>query len=143
MHLLDLGITKYLLEFTRIYLQQKVGMEAIKQMDLQLSGIPRYPELIIIKNSLENVFRFTTNDYQNSMKIIIFIMDNLYVEYWEDGISCERLCSVFYKYLKMYMILWQESFTDVDLQELEVIIAHSLLRLQYFTYNLNFLEIDN
>ena len=70
-------------------------------------------------------------------------MDNLYVEYREDGISCERLCGVFYKYLKMYMILRQESFTDVDLQELEVIIAHSLLRLQYFTYNLNFLEIDN
>ena len=63
MHLLDLGITKYLLEFTRIYLQQKVGMEAIKQMDLRLSGIPRYPGLIIIKNGLENVSRFTANDY--------------------------------------------------------------------------------
>ena len=143
MHLLDLGITKYLLEFTRIYLQQKVGMEAIKQMDLQLSGIPRYPGLIIIKNGLENVSRFTANDYRNIMKVIIFVMDNLYVEYREDEISCERLCGVFYKYLKMYMILRQESFTDVDLQELEVIIAHSLLRLQYFTYNLNFLEIDN
>jgi len=143
MHLLDLGITKYFLEFTRIYLQQKVGMEAIKQMDLRLSGIPRYPGLIIIKNGLENVSRFTANNYRNIMKVIIFVMDNLYVEYREDGISCERLCGVFYKYLKMYMILRQESFTDVDLQELEVIIAHSLLRLQYFTYNLNFLEIDN
>jgi len=105
MHLLDLGITKYILEFTRIYLQQKVRMEAIKQMDLRLSGIPRYPGLIIIKNGLENVSRFTANDYRNIMKVIIFVMDNLYVEYREDGISCERLCGVFYKYLKMYMIL--------------------------------------
>ena len=66
MHLLDLGIMKYLLEFTRSYLQSKVGTEAIKQMDLRFSAIPRYPGLIIIKNGLENVSCFTANDIETS-----------------------------------------------------------------------------
>ncbi|RIA82481.1 hypothetical protein C1645_835307 [Glomus cerebriforme] len=43
MHLLDLGIIK-------------------------LSEIPRYPGLIILKNSLENVSKFTANDYRSIMK---------------------------------------------------------------------------
>ena len=144
MHLLDLGITKYLLEFTRSYLQYNVGTEAIKQMDLRLGTIPRYPGLIIIKNGLENVSRFTANNYRNIMKVIIFVIDNLYTEYREGGIPCERLCSIFHKYLKMYMVLRQESFTDVDLEELEVIITHSLVYSEYSSYTLNyFLEIDN
>ncbi|CAB4495804.1 hypothetical protein RhiirA1_458334 [Rhizophagus irregularis] len=33
MHLLDLGITKYLLEFTHEYLQRKVSIETVKEMD--------------------------------------------------------------------------------------------------------------
>lgn len=124
MHLLDLGISKYLLEFTRNYLQQKVGLGAVKQMDLRLGRIPRYPGLIIIKNGLENVSRFTANDYRNIMKVIIFVIDNLYVEYRGGGMPCERLCEIFHKYLKMYMILRKESFTHVDLQELEVIVIN-------------------
>src|SRR5436189_4506942 len=63
MHMLDLGITKYLLEFTREYLQQKASAEAVKEMDHWLCEIPRYPGLIILKNSLENV--------QNSPSTII------------------------------------------------------------------------
>ena len=62
MHLLDLGITKYLLEFTRAFLQQKVSHKSVKEMDHRLCAIPRYPGLIILKNGLENVSKFTAND---------------------------------------------------------------------------------
>jgi hypothetical protein len=120
MHMLDLGITKYLLEFTREYLQQKVNAKAVKEMDHRLCAIPRYPGLIILKNGLENVSKFTANDYRNIMKVIIFVIDNLYVNYKEGGLPCERLCNVYYMYLKMYMKLRQESFTDMDLVELQV-----------------------
>jgi hypothetical protein len=120
MHMLDLGITKYLLEFTREYLQQKVNAKAVKEMDHRLCAIPRYPGLIILKNGLENVSKFTANDYRNIMKVIIFVIDNLYVNYKEGGLPCERLCNVYYMYLKMYMKLHQESFTDMDLVELQV-----------------------
>jgi hypothetical protein len=120
MHMLDLGITKYLLEFTREYLQQKVDAKAVREMDHRLCEIPRYPGLIILKNGLENVSKFTTNDYRNIMKVIIFVMDNLYEDYKEEGIPCERLCSMFCLYLKMYMKLRQEAFTDMELAELQV-----------------------
>lgn len=54
------------------------------------------------------------------MKVIIFIIDNLYDNYKEGGIPCKRLCNIFYKYLKLYMKLREETFTDMDLIELEV-----------------------
>src|SRR5271170_5572634 len=109
MHMLDLGITKYLLEFTREYLQRKVNAKAIKVMDHRLCKIPRYPGLIILKNGLENVSKFTANNYRNIMKAIIFVIDNLYRDYKDGRISCDRLCEVFHIYLKMYMMLRQES----------------------------------
>ena len=127
MHMLDLGITKYLLEFTREYLQRKVNAKATKVMDHRLCEIPRYPGLIILKNGLENVSKFTANDYRNIMKVIIFVTDNLYENYKEGGFPCERLCNIFHKYLIMYMKLRQESFTDTELIELEVNIDIKLL----------------
>src|SRR5436853_4378823 len=122
MHLLDLGITKYLLEFTREYLQQKVNNKAVKEMDHRLCAIPRYPGLIVLKNGLENISKFTANDYRNIMIVIIFVIDNLYYNNYnkDGGISCNRLCKIFCNYLKMYMKLRQETFTNADLIELEV-----------------------
>jgi hypothetical protein len=120
MHMLDLGITKYLLEFTREYLQQKVDNNAVKVMDHRLCAIPRYPGLIIVKNGLENISKFTANDYRNIMKVIIFVIDNLYENYKEGGMPCKNLCEVFHNYLTMYMMLRQESYTDTELAELQV-----------------------
>jgi len=105
MHMLDLGITKYLLEFTREYLQQRVNVKAVKDMDHRLCTIPHYPGLIIVKNRLENISKFTANDYRNIMKVIIFVIDNLYENYKKGEIPCERLCNVFFIYLMMYMKL--------------------------------------
>ncbi|PKY48092.1 hypothetical protein RhiirA4_302365, partial [Rhizophagus irregularis] len=126
MHMLDLGITKYLLEYTREYLQQKVDSKTVNEIDHRLRKIPRYPGLIIFKNGLENITKFTANDYRNIMKVIIFVIDNLYDNYKEGGIMCKKLCNVFYKYLKMYMMLRQEMFTDMDLKELEVNVLKKL-----------------
>src|SRR4051794_31992367 len=120
MYMLDLGITKYLLEFTRVYLQQKVSSKAIKEMDHRLCAISHHSGLIIVKNGLENISKFTVNNYRNIMKVIIFVIDNSYENYKEGGIPCERLCEVFYIYLMMYMKMRQESFTDMDLAELQV-----------------------
>ena len=113
MHMLDFGITKYLLKFTRELLRQKVNIRAVREMDRRLCVIPRYPGLIVLKNGLENISKFTANDYRNIMKVIVFVIDNLYEDY-------ERLCNVFCIYLKMYIMLRQESFTNMDLIELQV-----------------------
>ena len=89
-------------------------------MNHRLCAIPHYLGLIILKNSLKNISKFTANDYHNIMKVIIFVIDNLYRDYKDERISCDRLCNVFYIYLKMYMMLHQESFTDMDLEKLQV-----------------------
>ena len=120
MHMLDLGITKYLLEFTREYLRQKVSNKVVTDMDHRFCAILRFPGLIVLKNGLENISKFTANDYRNIMKVIIFVVDNLYGNYKEGGIECERLCEIFHIYLKMYMMLRQESFTDMDLAKLQI-----------------------
>src|ERR1044071_2101804 len=111
--LFDLGITKYLLEFTHELLRQKVNVRAVREMDRRLCVIPRYPGLIVLKNGLENISKFTANDYRNIMKVIVFVIDNLYEDY-------ERLCNIFCIYVKMYIMLRQESFTNMDLIELQV-----------------------
>src|SRR5438128_10063180 len=49
----------YLLEFTREYLQSKVSNKAVKEIDHRLCAIPRYPGLIVVKNGLANVSKFT------------------------------------------------------------------------------------
>src|SRR2546423_9589839 len=120
MHILNLRITKYLIEFTYMYLQQKVNNKAVKEIDHRLCAIPKHSGLIILKNRLENVLKFTANNYHNIMKVIIFIIDNLYENYNESGILCKSLYDVFYTYLKMYMMLRQEIFTNLDLEILEV-----------------------
>jgi len=89
-------------------------------MDHRLCTIPQYPGLIILKNGLKNISKFIANDYRNIMKVIIFVIDNLYDDYKEGGIPCKRLCNIFHKYLVIYMKLRQESFTDTELTELEV-----------------------
>ena len=95
-------------------------MVTIKEMDLRLRAIPRYQGLVIMKNGLENISRFTANDYCNIMKVIIFVIDNLFIEYKDGEVPCERLCEIFHKYMEMYMKTRQESFTDDDLTNLEV-----------------------
>ncbi|GBC01914.1 hypothetical protein RclHR1_43880001 [Rhizophagus clarus] len=65
MYLLNLEVTKYLIEFTRELLHQKVSNRVVKDMDHRVCAIPRYPDLIILKNGLENISKFTANDYRN------------------------------------------------------------------------------
>src|SRR5215475_12928663 len=89
-------------------------------MDRRLCAIPRYPGLIVLKNGLENISKFTANDYRNIMKVIIFIIDNLYESNDDGEIQCDRLCNLFHIYLKMYMMSRQESFTDAKLIEFQV-----------------------
>src|ERR1700722_11609655 len=91
MHMLDLGIMKYLLEFTRKFLRQKVNARAVKEMNHRLCAIPRYPGLIVLKNGLENISKFTANDYRNIMKVIVFVVDNLYENYHDSGVQYDSL----------------------------------------------------
>ena len=82
--------------------------------NLMLSRINNFEE------QLEKCFKIHCNDYCNIMKVIIFVTDNLYEDYKEGGILCERLCRIFCLYLKIYMVLRQKLFMKIELEELQV-----------------------
>ncbi len=47
-------------------------------MDHCLVAIPHYPSLKIFSNSLKSIVRLTASEYHDLMKIMIFVVDNLY-----------------------------------------------------------------
>ena len=61
------------------------------------------------------------NEFQNIMKVIIIVLNNLYESNKEEGeVNNEQLCEVFYKFLKIYFATHEESFTNRTCDELRV-----------------------
>ena len=49
-------------------------------MDRRLAKIPRFNNLKIFKNRLQSISRLTANEYHDLMKVMVFVIDNLYNE---------------------------------------------------------------
>ncbi|UZO12538.1 uncharacterized protein OCT59_004071 [Rhizophagus irregularis] len=71
MHHLDLGLFNYQVTYTRVLLKELCGQIAVDELDNRLAKIPRFPGLKIFKNGLENIKRFTANEFRNMMKNLI------------------------------------------------------------------------
>ena len=69
MHQLDLGLFNYQVTFTRELFKELCSQMAVNELDNRLSSIPRFPGLKIFKNGLENIKRFTANEFRNMMKV--------------------------------------------------------------------------
>ena len=48
------------------------------KIDHHLSAITRYSGLKIFSNGLQSIARLTANEYWNLMKVMIFVINNLY-----------------------------------------------------------------
>src|SRR6266516_4023483 len=77
MHHLDLGLFNYQVTFTRELLKELCGQVAVNELDNHLSSIPRFPGLKIFKNDLENIKRFTANEFRNMMKVFLFVIEEI------------------------------------------------------------------
>ena len=119
MHMLDLGLFKYMLDYTKKLLNEQCGSWVVQTIEQRLTEIPRFYGLKVMKNTFE-LTRMTANDLRNIMKVIIFVLDDLYETSEEQSISNKRLCKVFYKFLRMYLVTREESFTHQSCNELEV-----------------------
>jgi hypothetical protein len=84
--MLDLGLFKYMLDYTKELLYEQCENQVVQSFENQLLLISRYPGLKIIKNTF-NIICITANELRNIMKIIIFTLDNLYNKYRKPGIS--------------------------------------------------------
>ena len=74
MHHLDLDLFHYQIEYTR----QLLPNVLVDELDHRLATISRYPGLKIFSNGLQSIARLTANEYRNLMKVMVFVIDNLY-----------------------------------------------------------------
>src|SRR2546429_6588033 len=77
MHHLDLGLFNYQVTYTRELLKEWCGQIAVDELDNRLARIPRFPGLKIFKNGLENIKRFTADEFRNMMKVFIFVIEGI------------------------------------------------------------------
>src|SRR5438094_9930202 len=80
MHHLDLGLFRYQIEYTYELLKLQHCNVLVEKVDRCLSAIPRYFGLKIFANGLQSIARLTANEYQSFMKVMLSVIDNLYVE---------------------------------------------------------------
>ncbi|RIA87636.1 hypothetical protein C1645_827479 [Glomus cerebriforme] len=118
MHHLDLGLFHYLIEYTRDILRNQYGNSLMDEIDRKLAAIPRFIGLKVFTNGLQLIARLTADEHHNLMKVIIFVINNLYkentksllkIKIWyssmKHGIKCMK--SVDMKYLKK--VIWINS----------------------------------
>ena len=127
MHHLDLGLFKYRITYTRDMLKDLCGQAAVDELDHRLAAIPRFPGLKIFKNGLENIKRFTADEFRNMMKVFLFAVEGIIVKHCKTSVKIntaqwydDALVGVYYSWNKMYLFSRREYFSESDLDEFEV-----------------------
>ncbi|RGB30185.1 hypothetical protein C1646_765685 [Rhizophagus diaphanus] len=55
-------------------------LDLVDELDHRLAAIPRFSELKIFGSGLQSIARLTADEYHNLMKVMVFVVDNLYKE---------------------------------------------------------------
>ena len=117
MHHLDLGLFNYQVTYTRELLKEMCGQIAVDELDNRLARIPRFPGLKIFKNGLENIKRFTADEFRNMIKVFIFVIEGIIKKHHKAAISTnhakrvdEALVNVYYRW----------NFLETELDNFEV-----------------------
>ena len=87
MHYLDLGLFNYQMIYTREMLKVLCGQVAVDELDNRLAKIPRFPGLKIFKNGLENIKRFTADEFRNMMKVMLFVIEGIIIKHHKPSIE--------------------------------------------------------
>lgn len=125
MHHLDLGLFVYQITFTReiLKLQHHNGNMLVNKIDRRLAAIPRFPDLKIFSNGLQSIARLTANEYRNLMKVMLFVIDNLYDrndDEVENFVSNYDLVKLYQYWNEMYILSRSEEFSESDLVKFNV-----------------------
>jgi hypothetical protein len=128
MHHLDLGLFNYQVTYTRELLKEVCGQVAVDELDNRLANIPRFPGLKIFKNGLENIKRFTADEFRNMMKVFIFVIERIVIKYHKETISVNQakridaeLVHAYYLWCKMYLYSHREYFIESELDDFKVL----------------------
>ena len=121
MHHLDLGLFKYQIDFSRTLLGNQFGKHPVDEMDRRLAKIPRFSGLKIFANGIQSISRLTANEYRDLMKVMVFVIDNLYDDS-EDFVKNKDLTELYVIWNEMYIISRSEVFKESDLIKFKVCI---------------------
>jgi len=138
MHHLDLGLFHYQIEYTRELLRMQHDRSMVDELDRWLAAIPRFPGIKIFASGLQSISRLTANEYRNLMKVMIFVVDNLYdanINNIENFINNKTLAKVYKSWNKMYVMSRYEVFKESDLKTFQVCISFLIISL-YKEYRL-------
>jgi hypothetical protein len=122
MHHLDLGLFHYQIDFTRQILKNQIGNFIVDEIDRRLATIPRFPGLKIFTNGLQSIARLTANEYRSLMKVMVFVIDDLYQENTkvENSVKNKDLVELYETWNNMYAISRYEMFKESDLNKFKV-----------------------
>ena len=122
MHHLDLGLFRYQVEFTCEILKLQHSVALVDELNYRLSEIPRYQDLKIFSNGLQ-IARLTANEYRNLLKVMVFVLDNLYSKNdkgVDNFISNNDLVKLYVSWNEMYILSRSEEFSESDLVKFKV-----------------------
>lgn len=123
MHHLDLGLFYYQIEYTRELLKNIQGNFLLDEIDRRLSNIPRFSGLKIFSHGIQSIARFTADEYRNLMKVMVFVIDNLYnsnIRNIEFFVENTELTILYQEWNEMYIISRYEEFSESDLKKFKV-----------------------
>lgn len=128
MHHLDLGLFQYQIEYTREILRKQIGNFILDEVDRRLAAIPRFHGLKIFTNGLQSIARLTASEYRSLMKVMVFVIDNLYQENIirdvEDSVKNKDLAKLYETWNDMYIISRYETFKESDLNKFKVCVVY-------------------
>ena len=78
MHYLDLGLFQQQIEFTLDFLKLQYGNKLIDKLNCYLAIISYYSNLKIFPKELQSITKLIVSKYQSLIKVMIFVIDNLY-----------------------------------------------------------------
>ncbi|GES80678.1 hypothetical protein GLOIN_2v1783703 [Rhizophagus clarus] len=122
MHHLDLGLFRYQIIFTCDILksQHVNGNKLVEEVDRHLAAIPRFPGIKIFSNGLQSIARLTASEYRSLMKVMIFVIDNLYDENnneVDNFVNNDDLTKLYEYWNEMYILSRYEEFSESDLEK--------------------------
>ncbi|GBC13446.2 hypothetical protein GLOIN_2v1762814 [Rhizophagus irregularis DAOM 181602=DAOM 197198] len=113
------------------------GITLVDEVDHRLAAIPRFPGLKIFTNGIQSIARLTANEYRNLMKVMVFVVDNLFVNNEDDEnfVKNEDLAKLYEAWNEMYAISRYENFKESDLAKFrESINNWSQMFIKIFQY---------
>ena len=101
-------------------------------MDRRLSEIPRFTGLKVFSHGIQSITRLTANEYRDLMKVMIFVIDNIYSDNThniENFVKNSELTILYKEWNEMYIISRYEKFAESDLELFQVRISSKTFKV--------------